>query len=118
MQLSIVYKEDPLDIPADYRGIVEHFSRLLHKASPSCPTCIFLDAVDRLSPEDGALGMSWLPSSLPPHVRFVLSTSSEAQYGCFPVLWGLLCGHKDCFLEVGGALGEWPDHVTHTAQRK
>ena len=74
---------------------------LLHKATAEKPLYLFLDAVDQLSPEDGALGMSWLPLVLPAHVKIILSTSSEVQYRCYPVLQSLLSKHQENFVQVG-----------------
>ena len=73
---------------------------LLRKATEEKPLYLFLDAVDQLSPEDGALGMSWLPLVLPSHVKIVLSTSSEVQYRCYPVLQSLLSKHQENFVQV------------------
>lgn len=100
LQLSFVYQEDPTEIPGDYKGIAGYFASLLHKARAEKPIYIFLDAVDQLSPEDGASGMSWLPLSLPPNVKIVLSTSSEVQYCCYPVLQSLLAKQQRNFVEV------------------
>ena len=100
LQLSFVYQEDPAEIPGDYKGTAGHFASLLHKARAEKPIYIFLDAVDQLSPEDGASGMSWLPLSLPPNVKIVLSTSSEVQYCCYPVLQSLLAKQRENFVEV------------------
>lgn len=87
-------------IPGDYKGIAGHFEVLLQRAVEGKPLFIFLDGVDQLSPEDGASGMSWLPLSLPAHVKIVLSTSSEVHYRCFPVLQSLLSRHQENFVEV------------------
>ena len=95
-----MYQEDPGEIPGDYKGITGHFASLLHKGRAEKPIYIFLDAVDQLSPEDGASGMSWLPLSLPPNVKIVLSTSSEVQYRCYPVLQSLLAKQQEHFVEV------------------
>lgn len=95
-----MYKEDVSLIPGDYKEIAEYFKFLLHKATAEKPLYIFLDAVDQLSPEDGALGMSWLPLDLPPHVKVVLSTSSEVQYHCLPVLQSMLSKDQDNLIEV------------------
>ena len=97
LQISVVYKCS-VTVPNDYRGVTECFSHLLSNVSAK-PLCLFIDAVDQLSPEDGALGLSWLPLHLPPKVKIVISTSSETEYRCFPVLKSLL-SKTECFVEV------------------
>lgn len=87
-------------IPGNYKRIADHFEALLHKATAERPLYVFLDAVDQLSPDDGASGMSWLPVSLPAHVKIVLSTSSEVHYRCYPVLQSLLYKYQENFIEV------------------
>ena len=99
-QISAVYKADSFSIPGDYKGTVTHFVTLLNKASADKPLRIFLDAIDQLAPEDGALGLSWLPLDLPPHVKLIVSTSSEVEYGCYPVLQSLLAKCPGNFIEV------------------
>ena len=100
LQISVTFKEDLASIPGDYKGIVAHFEALLHKASSERPLYVFLDAIDEQSPEDGALGLSWLPLQLPPHVKMVVSTASEVDYGCYPVLQSLLAKSPANFAEV------------------
>lgn len=89
-----------MKIPGDYKGVADHFASLLHNATVEKPIYIFLDAVDQLFPDDGASGMSWLPISLPPNVKITLSTSSEVQYRCYPVLQSLLAKQQKSFVEV------------------
>ncbi len=101
IQISYIYGEDVSSIPGEFKGKAAHFKHLLHKASTAKPLFVFLDALDQLSPEDGALGLSWLPVDLPPHVKVVLSTSSEVQYLCFPVLQSMLSKYEQNFIEVG-----------------
>ena len=95
-----MYDDDEVVISGDYQGVSSHFAKYLHSARPDLPLFLFLDAVDQLAPEDGAYGMSWLPLSLPPHVKLVLSTSSEVEYRCFPVLQSLLAKHPGNFVQV------------------
>ena len=96
----MVYNQDLSDIPGDYRSITEYMRTLLSLATAEKPLCIYLDGVDELSPNDGALGMSWLPLTLPAYVKIVLSTSSETKFSCFPVLQSLLSDHQETFVEV------------------
>lgn len=85
-----------MEVPFDFRSLTSHFSHLLTQAQF---LYIFIDGVDQLSPDDGALGLSWLPLQLPPHVKMVVSTSSEVEYGCYPVLRSLI-KMEDCFIQV------------------
>ncbi len=100
IQLSLVLKKDLSLIPGVFSSLVTYFKELLHCGSPDRHVYIMLDGVDHLSPEDGAYGMAWLPSTLPPHVKVVLSTSSEVKYHCYPVLRSLLANHEQNLLQV------------------
>lgn len=100
LQIRALYDMEDIIIPGDYHGLTSYFNRCLHSASEDKPLYIFLDAVDQLSQEDGASGMSWLPLTLPPHVKLVLSTSSEVEYRCFPVLQSLLSKHDGSLIQV------------------
>jgi hypothetical protein len=64
-------------IPADYRELSAEFPRQLARATDGRPLVIFLDALDQLSPAEGARGLSWLPRELPEHVRVIVSTSTS-----------------------------------------
>ena len=98
--MAEVYEMEETVIPGDYQGVAGLFARCLENASGDRPLYIFLDGVDQLSPEDGAWGLSWLPLSLPPHVKLVLSTSSETEYRVFPVLQSLLAKHPNSMVQV------------------
>ncbi|XP_064391895.1 NACHT domain- and WD repeat-containing protein 1-like isoform X1 [Halichondria panicea] len=99
-QLRVIYKQEIVELPKGYRSLCEALRRLLAFSSSDKPLILLLDGVDELSPEDGALGLSWLPLHLPEHVKIVLSTSSETKYSCFPVLQSLLSTHQENFIEV------------------
>lgn len=45
------------------------------------------------------LQLRWLPKTLPPNVRLVVSTLPEPQYVCFPRLKAAI-SHASCFVEV------------------
>ena len=100
LQIAAVYDAEEEAAPGDYQGMSSHFASCLHRANADQPIYLFLDAVDQLSPEDGASGMSWLPLTLPSHVKLVLSTSSEIEYRCFPVLQSLLAKHAENLVQV------------------
>lgn len=100
LQISVVFNEDLSDIPGDYKSITRHFEALLTRARRDNPFYLFLDGIDQLSPDDGASGMSWLPLSLPPNVKIIISTSSGAECRCFPVLQSLLSAYPQNFVEV------------------
>ena len=98
-QIAAVYKLSA-KAPTDFRSLASHFSSLITQAPF---LYIFIDGVDQLSPDDGALGLSWLPLQLPPRVKMVVSTSSEIEYGCYPVLRSLI-KEDDSFVQVRCAM--------------
>ena len=61
-------------IPSDTLPLINFFTSLLSRvATRQRPLFIFLDALDMLSPADGAHLLAWLPASLPPHCKLVAS---------------------------------------------
>ncbi|MGH2556167.1 MAG: AAA family ATPase, partial [Actinomycetota bacterium] len=72
--ISRRFDADESTIPSDYRELAQDLRRRMELASESRPLVIFLDALDQLSPADGARSLSWLPSDLPAGVRLVVSS--------------------------------------------
>ena len=62
------------DIPDEMSPLCVYFKKQLGHASSERPIVIFLDSLDQLSATDGAHGLAWLPTSMPPNVKFVVST--------------------------------------------
>ncbi|CAF3573336.1 unnamed protein product [Adineta steineri] len=73
-QLSLLYQVPDNTIPVELSALTNHFKRLLEKATADKPLCMFFDSLDQLSSADGAHSMSWLPPTLPNHVKLVVST--------------------------------------------
>ena len=60
--------------PDELSPLVQHFKKMLCCASEEKPLVLVLDSLDQLSGADGAHQMAWLPTTLPPYVRLVVST--------------------------------------------
>ncbi len=76
-QISRAYPPAGEATPGDYREVVQEFPKRLALATKEKPLLLFLDAVDQLSEADNARNLIWLPRELPPHVRLVVSTSTD-----------------------------------------
>ena len=50
---------------------------------------LFLDSLDQISPADGAHSLMWLPTKLPPHVKFVVSSLPKL-YGVLDTLFRII----------------------------
>lgn len=70
-QISYIYQVPDNTIPVELSQLINHFKRLLEKATADKPLSIFFDSLDQLSSADGAHSMSWLPPTLPSHVKLV-----------------------------------------------
>ncbi|CAF1235202.1 unnamed protein product [Adineta steineri] len=73
-QLCRLYQESEATIPNELSQLINYFKRLLGKTPNDKPLCIFLDSLDQISSSDGAHSMSWLPPTLPNHVKLIVST--------------------------------------------
>jgi NACHT domain- and WD repeat-containing protein len=72
-QISILFQVQENMIPVELSQLTNHFKRVLEKATAQRPLCMFFDSLDQLSSADGAHSMSWLPPTLPNHVKLVQS---------------------------------------------
>jgi hypothetical protein len=70
-QICLLYQIPDNNIPIELSQLTNHFKRLLEKATADKPLCMFFDSLDQLSSADGAHSMSWLPPTLPNHVKLV-----------------------------------------------
>jgi NACHT domain- and WD repeat-containing protein len=70
-QISFLYQVQDNNIPVELSQLIKHFKCLLEKATADKPLCMFFDSLDQLSSADGAHSMSWMPPTLPKHVKFV-----------------------------------------------
>ena len=53
---------------------------------------IFLDSIDQLDPaNEGRQVLPWLPKTLPPNVKVILSTLEDAEYEAYPRLRVCIC---------------------------
>ena len=71
-EISRAYQADESDVPSEYNDLAVELGKRMELASADRPLVLFVDALDQLS--GVARGLSWLPGSLPEHVRVVLST--------------------------------------------
>ena len=70
-QLCFLYQVPENTIPVELSQLINYFKRLLEKSTHEKPLCMFFDSLDQLSSADGAHSMSWLPPTLPNHVKLV-----------------------------------------------
>jgi WD40 repeat protein len=61
--------------PATLKALTEWFPETLARASATRPLVVFIDALDQLAANDGARTLAWLPYTLPPGVRVVVSAA-------------------------------------------
>ena len=74
-EIGMRYGSDPGEMPSEYQEIVPKFAEQLNLASSDRPLMLLVDSLDQLT--EPALGLTWIPFSLPPHVRLVVSTRPE-----------------------------------------
>ena len=62
------------DEPGELDELATAFRRRLELATAERPLIVFLDAVNELPAADPASALTWLPETIPPHSRIVLSS--------------------------------------------
>ena len=63
------------DAPGDLHSLTRWLPTALERAAEHGPLIIFIDALDQLATGDGARTLAWLPYTLPPGVRVVISAA-------------------------------------------
>ncbi|XP_041349254.1 NACHT domain- and WD repeat-containing protein 1-like [Gigantopelta aegis] len=114
LQIMKVYGQYADDMPENIRQLTDAFHNSLKQASKFRPLVILLDSLDQFDPSGGACQLGWLPQSLPPHVKIIVSTLPEDQYESLPILKALNIP-DEYFLdipklpdnEVSGILDKW-----------
>lgn len=61
-------------IPEDYQGLRRVFPLFLHKAAATGKAVIILDGLNQLDTRHNAQTLDWLPHSLPPGMKVIVST--------------------------------------------
>ena len=61
--------------PATLKALTDWFPHVLSRGSSMRRLTIFIDALDQLAANDGARTLAWLPYTLPPGVRVVVSAA-------------------------------------------
>jgi NACHT domain- and WD repeat-containing protein len=77
-EISRRYEPVESPTPTDYRELVEELPKRLALATEERPLILLLDALDQLSPSEGARRLLWLPAQVPQHARLIVSTLSQA----------------------------------------
>ena len=105
-QISLLYQIQDSTIPVELSQVTNHFKRLLEKTTADRPLCIFFDSLDQLSSAEGAHSMSWLPPTLPSHVKLV---RRQRPHGSREVSKRPL-SISGCFHSTGHL--QYPEHAT------
>ncbi len=63
------------DLPFDPLPLIKTFHETLARIPPQRPLLLFIDGLDQLAARHQAHEFHWLPWTLPPHVRLIVSTS-------------------------------------------
>lgn len=77
LQLARSYGGHAAAVPSDFSGLSRDFLAHLARAASERPAVLILDALDQLADTDHARSLFWLPTTLPPHVRLVVSAISD-----------------------------------------
>jgi len=79
---------DERPVQGDYRELLQDFPKRLALAIAERPMVVLLDALDQLSPTDGARYLGWLPRELPVHVKLIVSVleSDGAEGDCYRIV--------------------------------
>ena len=88
-QVTFLYEQPNDEIPDELSPLVSHLKKLICCATKEKPLVLILDSLDQLSGADGAHQLAWLPTSLPPYVRLIVSTLPN-YYGILDTLRNMI----------------------------
>ena len=83
LEIARAYGQPEALPEGEMRELIAAFAERLAYATPERPLIVFIDALDQLVSQDGTLPFEWLPQTLPPHVRLVLSVLDGADWAVF-----------------------------------
>ena len=69
--------DQPTEIPMDFSLVIATLRDYLERATADRPLWLFVDALDQLDPDDPARTLAWVPTTLPPNCRIVVSTNYQ-----------------------------------------
>jgi len=104
-EISRRYGASESDIPLDYQDLLPEFGKRMALAIAERPLIMFLDSLDQLSPQHGARNLTWLPDTLPEHVRVIVTTRKEED------TFDRLQAKKAILEELGGLSDEEGDKL-------
>ncbi|XP_069132997.1 NACHT and WD repeat domain-containing protein 2-like isoform X2 [Argopecten irradians] len=101
LQMCHVFGSNEDDVPTDYKGLMNDFTRHLSLATPENPIVIILDSLDRLSDDHEGRKLNWLPKELPKNAYIIVSTNPDDKYECFDSLKKSISPEtSDAYIEI------------------
>jgi len=89
----------PADIPNDFNDLIKEFHGLINGFPRDCQLVLLLDSIHRLKPDYNAHQLQWLPTSLPPNVKLIISSLPHA-HGIFTRIKTEIIRNHQNFLEL------------------
>lgn len=85
----------------DPKELVSDFQRCLQELpTQDKGLVILLDSMDQLDPSHQGRQLGWMPTSVPKHVKFIVSTLEEEKYECFPAIKFLYPPSNDNYIAI------------------
>ncbi|XP_060086455.1 NACHT and WD repeat domain-containing protein 2-like [Ylistrum balloti] len=106
LQMCHVFGTNEDDVPTDFKGLMNDFTRQLSLATPENPIVIILDSLDRLSDDHEGRKLNWLPKELPKNAYIIVSTNQDDKYECFDSLKKGIPETSEAYIEIP----ELPEH--------
>ncbi|XP_033751620.1 uncharacterized protein LOC117335608 isoform X2 [Pecten maximus] len=100
LQMCHVFGSNEDDVPTDYKGLMNDFTRHLSLATPDNPIVIILDSLDRLSDDHDGRKLNWLPKELPKNAYIIVSTNPDDKYECFDSLKKSIPETSEAYIEI------------------
>ncbi|XP_060071031.1 NACHT domain- and WD repeat-containing protein 1-like [Ylistrum balloti] len=110
-QIHSVYNKTS-KIPGSLRELTKETELILKFAKASQPLVIILDALDQIDASYNARSLSWVPRTLPKHVKLIVSTLEDADFECYPKL-KVMFKDEDQFVSLPELTTEEAETILH-----
>ncbi|KAH9495509.1 hypothetical protein Btru_013100 [Bulinus truncatus] len=113
-QIALTTGRADEEVPQKMKEVVKYFQNILDFIPPNIRLVIILDGLEQLHSDTQSLVLNWIPPSLLPNVKLVMSINSTASDLLDQLVSDVLPGKPESFLEMTAAtVDECGDMLTH-----
>uniref|UniRef100_A0A2C9JHY2 Uncharacterized protein n=1 Tax=Biomphalaria glabrata TaxID=6526 RepID=A0A2C9JHY2_BIOGL len=102
-QIALTTDRPEEEVPLELKEVIKYFQRLLASIPSNIRLVIILDGLEQLHSDSHSLILNWVPCTLPPHVKLIMSINSTARDLLEQFTQDVLPENPESFLEMVSA---------------